>query len=91
VLYYCPTHKSWEALTEQTLADESLCEFCCFHKPCPMGHSDEYWEEGWDEFAADYGDEKKEGYREKWQSRTRDNQNVVKDEDVLIIDYLDLT
>lgn len=91
VLYYCPTHKRWEPLTDAALEDKSLCDFCCFHKPCPMGHGDEYWEEGWDEFAAEVeeaGDGLREQYGEKYR-RQRDKDTGS--EGVVIIDYLDLT
>jgi hypothetical protein len=77
-----------------------LCDFCCFHKPCPLGHDEPYWEEGWDEFAAEVEDGNSRGgdrdVRVSYRDRYRRNESKDEDEDEvggsdMIIDYLDLT
>ena len=95
VLYYCASHRRWEPLTDESLSND-LCDFCCFHKPCPLGHDEPYWEEGWDEFAAEVEDGNGEGrdVRESYRDRYRRNEKENKDEEMgsdMIIDYLDLT
>lgn len=90
VMYYCIAHHRWEPLDEETLADSSLCDFCCFHKPYPLGHDDEYWEEGWDEFECEYGDDGRVSHREIYSRRMKEKE-VETDDDELIIDYVDLT